>query len=107
MDVALKSSETSLDFESFDETRGGEKLPTTVHVNVTSHLFQEDGESGQFDKRKQTLVTQLFPEFFIRHSTSDGSPESWKVVMCGNRRLDYRLSDPLIQSWLNMYGCNH
>ena len=107
MDVALKSPEKCHLFGSFDETRGSEELPTTFHVSVTSHPFHDAEERAQFDRSEQNLVTQLFPEFFIRHSSSDSAPESWKIVMCGNRRLDYRRNDPLIQSWLNMYGCNH
>lgn len=52
-------------------------------------------------ERKQ--VEKLFPEFFTRCSDTSFS-ESHKRIFCPTRRLNQPLDEPLIQSWLQLYG---
>ncbi|KAJ7356007.1 hypothetical protein OS493_027403 [Desmophyllum pertusum] len=106
MKTVLQSTKETLQSRPLDETREDNKAVLTYHVKSTPHLHCEADqcEPREVDRQKNQ-VERLFPEFFTHHSTSR-VVESYKIEMHLNQKLEHRLNDPLIQSWLNMYGCN-
>lgn len=85
--------------ESTKETLTHVKLPPHLH-----HQAADQCESREVD-RQRNQVERLFPEFFTHHNTTRPA-KSYTTGMPLNRKLEHRLNDPLIRSWLNMYGCN-
>lgn len=105
--VLLNTKETPQSNASpFHETREEEKVVQTCHVQSAPHLNceAEPCESRE-DDRQGNQGERLFPEFFTHHRVSRAA-ESYCSAMCLNRKPEHRLNDPLIHSWLNMYGCN-
>ena len=87
------------------ETREGDKTIQTCHVQAAIHLHCEaDKCELREEATKGNQGERLFPEFFIRHRASRAA-ESHCTVISLNRKPEHRLNDPLIHSWLNMYGC--
>ena len=69
---------------------------------LSHHNKQND--TGTSSTSGQTVqVERLFPDFFA-HYSHKSFPESYKDTTCVNRKLDPRMDEPLIQSWLNLYG---
>lgn len=91
----------------FHETREGYKTIQACHVQAVLHLHCEaDKCESRGEVRKGNQGEHLFPEFFIHHRASQ-TDESHCAVMRLSRKPEHRLNDPLIHSWLNMYGCKH
>lgn len=90
----------------FHETREEDKAIQTCHVRAAPHLH---GEADKCESREEDRLwnqgQRLFPEFFTHHRASCAE-ESHYIVMSLNRKPEHRLNDPLIHSWLNMYGFN-
>lgn len=89
----------------FHETREEYKTIQACHVQAALHLpCEADKCESREEARKGNQGERLFPEFFIHHRASR-AVESHFAVMSLNRKPEHRLNDPLIHSWLNMYGC--
>lgn len=87
------------------ETRETETALLTCNVRLTVHLLHETHQCvvRRVPNSQQNQVERLFPEFFTRCSDTSLA-ESYKVKTCVNSKLKQRQEDPLIQSWLNLYG---
>ena len=87
------------------ETRERAAASLAFHVNLTArHLsFQSDRCDPYMVNSKMNQVEQLFPEFFTRCSYASFT-ENYRIKTNANRRLNRRLKEPLVQSWLLLYG---
>ncbi|XP_078368877.1 uncharacterized protein LOC144652701 [Oculina patagonica] len=90
----------------FLETREEDNAALRYHVKPPPHVHcgADQHESHEVD-RQRNQVERLFPEFFTYTSKSHAA-ECYSIGMSLNQKPEHRLNDPLIQSWLNMYGCN-
>lgn len=71
----------------------------TFQVSRETHRDELHTANGKL----QNQVERLFPEFFTTCS-STGFNENRKVKTCRNGKLEQTPDDPLIQSWLNLFG---
>lgn len=105
MNTLLNTKETP-NTRQFHETREQDKAIQTCHVRAAPHLH---GEADKCECREEDRLwnqgQRLFPEFFTHHRASCAE-ESHYIVMSLNRKPEHSLNDPLIHSWLNMYGFN-
>ena len=109
MKTVLRSSKVNLrsTCRPLLQTREEDNTVLTCHVQSPQHLLCEADqcESREVD-RQRNQVKRLFPEFFT-HSSESREAESHDTGRRLNLNLERRLyDDPLIQSWLTMYGCN-
>ena len=107
MKTLLNTKETPRsNARQFHETREEDKAIQTCHVQGALHLHCDaDKCESREEDRQWNEGERLFPEFFTRHKASR-AVDSYCTVMSLNRKPEHRLNDPLIHSWLNMYGCN-
>ena len=107
MKTLLNSKETSQsNARQFHETREEDKTIQTCHVQAAPHLHWEaDKPESREEDRQGNQGERLFPEFFT-HRKAPRAAESHCTAMSLNQKSEHRLNDPLIHSWLNMYGCN-
>jgi len=106
MKTLLNSKETpQSNTGQFDKTREKDKTTQTCHVQAALHLHcQADKCESREEDRRGNQGERLFPEFFT-HPRASHAAESYCTVMSLNGEPEHRLKDPLIHSWLNMYGC--
>lgn len=71
----------------------------TFHVSRETHGYELHTADGQL----QNQVERLFPEFFTSCSNTV-YVESNTLKTSRNAKLEQTPNDPLIQSWLNLYG---
>ena len=72
----------------------------TFHLSRESHHYEIHTANGQL----QNQVERLFPEFFTSCSNTVIMESPHKVKTYRNGKLEQTPNDPLIQSWLNLYG---
>ena len=87
-------------------TRGMAIAPPANHVRSARRLPQQTKPYSNCTdnttiQRKQ--VERLFPEFFTPCSDKTFA-ESHKNIFSPNSSLDHQFDEPLIQSWLQLYG---
>ena len=89
------------------ETREEDNTVLTCHVQSPQQLLCEADQCELREAdRQRNQVKRLFPEFFT-HSSASREAESHSIGRHLNLNLEGKLyNDPLIQSWLTMYGCN-
>lgn len=105
MKTLLNSRETSQsNARQFHETREDDKTIQTCHVQATQNLHCESDKCESRENRRGNQGERLFPEFFTYRRASRAA-ESQCTALSLNRKPEHRLNDPLIHSWLNMYGC--
>ena len=106
MKTLLNSKETlQSNARQFDATREKDKTTQTCHVQAALHLHcQADKCESRAEDRRTNQRERLFPEFFT-HPRASRAAESHCTAMSLNGEPEHRLKDPLIHSWLNMYGC--
>lgn len=104
MKAILQNTRRTIKRGTSGETCENDRASLTCAVNITVHM---PAETHQYELRvangQQNQVERLFPEFFTSCSKTC-SVESYKAKTCGNGRVEQWPDDPLIQSWLNLYG---
>lgn len=105
MKTILQSTSKTLQASTSGETCGDMAHLTckvsqfTFHVSRATHRYELHTTNDQ----PQNQVERLFPEFFTSCSNT-GYVESNKFKTSRNAKLEQTPNDPLIQSWLNLYG---
>ncbi|KAL9976089.1 hypothetical protein ACROYT_G013336, partial [Oculina patagonica] len=98
MKTILQNTSRTLKASTSGETGESDRAALTYNVRLSVHMSHETyrAASGQINQ-----VERLFPEFFTSSSNI-----TYKVKTCENGRgkVEQRPDDPLIQSWLNLYG---
>ena len=86
------------------ETCENDRAPLTCNVRFTVHMSHEtDRCELRATNGQKHQVERLFPDFFTS-SSNTSLVESYKAKNIGNSKVEKRPDDPLIQSWLNLYG---
>lgn len=103
MKTILQGISKTLEANTSSETRETDRALLTCHVKLTEHLSHKTDqfESRQADSQ-QNQVERLFPEFFTRCSEARFTESFNKAKVYVHSKLEQE--DPLIQSWLNLYG---
>jgi len=107
MKTILKSTSKTLQASANGETCENDMAHLTCKVSqFTFHVSHEDHqyELHTANGRLQNQVQRLFPEFFTSCSDTVFVESPHKVKTCRNGKLEQTPNDPLIQSWLNLYG---
>lgn len=106
MKTILQSTSKTLKASTSGETCEGDMAHLTgkvsqftFHASRETHRYELHTANGQL----QNQVERLFPEFFTSCSNTV-FVESHKVKTYRNGKLEQTPNDPLIQSWLNLYG---
>ena len=104
MKTNLQSTNKTLAARTSCVTRVEESSTLTCHVRLTTHLSRHTDQCKPLAANSEMKqVKRLFPEFFIPSSYTSFA-ETYSVKTCVNRKLKQRLDEPLIQSWLHLYG---
>lgn len=106
MKTILQSTSKTLQASTSGETCEGDMAHLTCKVSqFTFHVSRETHryELHTANDQLQNQVERLFPEFFTSCSNTV-YVESNKLKTSGNAKLEQTPNDPLIQSWLNLYG---
>lgn len=106
MKTILQSTSKTLQASTSGETCEGDMAHLTCKVSqFTVHMSHETDryELHIANGQLQNQVERLFPEFFTSCSNT-GFVESYQVKTSRNGKLEQTPNDPLIQSWLNLYG---
>ena len=89
MKTVLQNASNTLQASTSVETCESGRAPFRCELRATN------GQKNQ--------VERLFPEFFTSYGNSS-LVKCYKAKICGNSKEEQRPDDPLIQSWLNLYG---
>ena len=96
--------EPTLQASKSGETCESDRAPLTCSARFTVHMSHETDQCKlRATNGQKNQVERLFPDFFTC-SSNTSLVESYKAKICGNSKLEQRPDDPLIQSWLNLYG---
>ncbi|XP_078368174.1 uncharacterized protein LOC144651965 [Oculina patagonica] len=104
MKTILQRTNKTLQASTSSETHESDRAPLTCNVRFTVYMSHE---TDQYELRAADgqvyQVERLFPEFFTGYSKTSLA-EKYKVKPCENGKVEQRPDDPLIQSWLSLYG---
>lgn len=104
MKTILQSTSKTLTASTSRATREKEGSPLTCHVTLTKHLSRQTKQyEPHATDSEMKQVELLFPEFFTRCSDTTLA-KRYKIKTSVNLELNQRLEEPLIQSWLHLYG---
>ena len=105
MNTTLESTSKPLAASTGSVTRGKDSALLTSHVRLPTqqpHHTDQCEHCATYNS-PMNQVERLFPEFFT-HGSETSFAESYKIKTCLNRKLDRGPDEPLIKSWLHLYG---